>query len=78
MKKELSTAFDTRQYMQSDSLEIFYYNDVNLNHISFHQHEYYEFYFFLEGDVVYQIGSESYLLHDPEPGKTGRSYHFCK
>ena len=62
MKKELSTAFDTRQYMQSDSLEIFYYNDVNLNHISFHQHEYYEFYFFLEGDVVYQIGSESYLL----------------
>ena len=62
MKKELSTAFDTRQYMQSDSLEIFYYNDVNLNHISFPQHEYYEFYFFLEGDVVYQIGSESYLL----------------
>lgn len=62
MKKELSTAFDTRQYMQSDDLEIFYYNDVNLNHISFHHHEYYEFYFFLEGDVVYQIGSEQYLL----------------
>ena len=30
MKKELSTAFDTRQYMQSDSLEIFYYNDCLL------------------------------------------------
>lgn len=62
MKKELSTAFTTRQYMQSEDLEIYYYNDQNPAHISSHRHEYYEFYFFLEGDVEYQIGNGRFLL----------------
>lgn len=53
MKKELSTAFDVRRYMQPDSLEAFYYDDMNLSHIFFHWHEYYKFHFFLERDVVY-------------------------
>lgn len=63
MKKTLSTAFDTRQYMQSSDFEIFYYHDVNMNHISFHHHDYYEFFFFLEGDVDYQIGGAVHTLH---------------
>lgn len=62
MKRQLSTTFDARQYMQSGDLEIFYYHDVNLNHISFHQHEYYEIYFFLEGDVDYQIGDSRFKI----------------
>lgn len=62
MKKELSTAFDARQFMQSADFEIFYYHDVNINHISFHHHDFYEFFFFLEGDVDYQIDGISYAL----------------
>lgn len=63
MKQELSTVFNSRQYMKSGDFEIFYYHDASLHHISFHQHPYYEFYFFLEGDVEYQIDSSSYPLH---------------
>ena len=55
MKKDLFTEFDTRQYMQAGKFELFYYNDMHLSPISFHQHDYYEFYFFLEGDVSYQV-----------------------
>lgn len=62
MKKKLSSTFNSRQFMQTNDLEIFYYHDINLNHISCHQHEYYEFYFFLEGNVEYQTGSLSYPL----------------
>ncbi len=62
MKKELSTEFNTRQYMQANLFEIFYYNDMNLTQISFHQHDYYEFYFFLEGDVSYQVDDQVYPL----------------
>lgn len=62
MKKILSTGFNTRQYMQTGNFEIFYYHDVNLNHILAHSHKYYEFYFFLEGDVIYQIENKQYRL----------------
>ncbi|MDO5392707.1 MAG: AraC family transcriptional regulator [Eubacteriales bacterium] len=65
MKKELSTGFDARQYMQSDDFEIFYYKDVNLSRVSLHAHDHYEFYFFLEGRVTYRLGSRTYRL---EPG----------
>lgn len=62
MNKDLSTTFDTRQYMQSGQFELFYYHDHDLSHVHFHQHEYYEFYFFLEGDVSYQVGGQVYPL----------------
>lgn len=62
MKKELSTGFNTRQYMNSEDFEIFYYSDVNLNHVSAHQHPYYEIYFFLEGDVSYEVDGQVYDL----------------
>lgn len=48
--------------MKTPDYEIFYYNDTNLGRISFHTHEYYEFYFFLEGSVHYQIEDTSYPL----------------
>lgn len=61
-KKELSTTFDTRQHMKQPDYEIFYYRDVNLKPVRFHVHEYYEFFFFLEGEVDYQVGSTVYPL----------------
>ncbi len=62
MKKQLSVGFNTRQYMQSGDFELFYYNDINLNHVSTHRHDYYEFYFFLEGNVEYEIGDKRYVM----------------
>ncbi len=61
-KKELSTTFDTRQYMETPDFEIFYYRDVNLKPVRFHQHEYYELFFFLEGDVDYRVANSVHSL----------------
>lgn len=58
MKKNLETRFNTRQYMLSQDFEIYYYNDQNLSKVDLHSHDYYEFYFFLEGNISIQIGQE--------------------
>lgn len=62
MKQNLQSTFNPRQYMLSRDFEIYYYNDKNPNKVDFHTHDYYEFYFFLEGDVSIQIGQEIYPL----------------
>lgn len=62
MKKNLQTAFSNRQYMLSQDFEIYYYNDRKIPSVKSHAHDYYEFYFFLEGDVSITIGRDSYLL----------------
>lgn len=61
-KKELQTAFSTRQYMFSKDFEIYYYNDVPGNAVSSHLHDYYEFYFFLEGNVDIYIKNKPYHI----------------
>ena len=60
MKRNLQSKFSTRQYMVSEDFEIYYYNDTSLDKVAIHAHDYYEFYFFLEGDISIQIGSEMY------------------
>ena len=62
MKKKLQTAFTTRQYMLSRDFEIYYYNEKYTSKIEMHTHNYYEFYFFIEGDVQIQIENEIYPL----------------
>ena len=56
MAKNLQTKFSTRQYMLSRDFEIYYYNEPASEKVSIHSHDYYEFYFFLEGDVSIWIG----------------------
>ncbi len=51
MKKDYRSAFSTRQYMVSKDFEIFYYSDLNFSGVKKHSHDYYEFYFFIEGDI---------------------------
>ncbi|MBR2583010.1 MAG: AraC family ligand binding domain-containing protein, partial [Oscillospiraceae bacterium] len=51
MKKQLRSAFTTRQYMLSEDYEIFYYSDTDFRSVGRHSHGYYEFYFFAEGSV---------------------------
>lgn len=65
MRKNLESAFNARQYMVSHDFEIYYYNDLKHPEVSLHSHDYYEFYFFLEGDVSIQIGKE---VHSIKPG----------
>lgn len=62
MKKKLQTDFTTRQYMLSKDFEIYYYNENYGSKIEMHTHNYYEFYFFIEGDVRIQIEDEIYPL----------------
>lgn len=65
MKKNYKTKFHQRQYMLSKNFEIYYYEDNTLKQVKDHIHNYYEFYFFLEGDV-------SMIIEDvPHPVKTG-------
>ena len=46
----------TRQYMISKDFELYYYHNCDLPpHVSLHMHNYYEFYFFLEGNVRIKI-----------------------
>lgn len=62
MKKNLQSAFSTRQYMLSRDYEIYYYSDFNLSKVTDHVHDYYEFYFFLEGNVSMVIGGEEFIM----------------
>ena len=66
MKKNLQTTFHTRQYMLSKYFELYYYNDLHDDRLNYkvrsHTHNYYEFYFFLEGDVSIRIDGAEYPL----------------
>lgn len=60
MKKELRTEFSTRQYMVSKDFELYYYSDTTPFQVAVHTHDYYEFYFFLEGDVSIELEETEY------------------
>jgi len=60
MRKKLQTAFQPRQYMLSQDFELYYYEDRVLPKVDLHSHGYYEFYFFLEGNIQMQIGDTLY------------------
>lgn len=62
MKKNLLTPFSARQYMLSPNFELYYYNDTALTHVASHIHNFYEFCFFLEGNVTMQIDEKTYSL----------------
>lgn len=66
MKKNLQTTFSTRQNMLSKDFEIYYYNDTYQNshyyNVNSHTHNYYEFYFFLEGNVSMNIEGHLHTL----------------
>lgn len=62
MRKKLQTTFSTRQYMLSNNFEIYYYNDSHFTGVPQHFHDYYEFYFFLEGNISMQINQDEIVL----------------
>lgn len=63
MKKNLTSQYDDRQYMESLDFELYYYHDTKpLPRTGLHTHKYYEFYFFLEGHAEAQVQHEHYML----------------
>ncbi len=63
MKKNLTSDFDDRQYMQSPEYELYYYHDTKPStRTGLHTHPYYEFYFFLEGHAEAEVKKEHYML----------------
>ncbi len=62
MKKELQTVFSDRQYMVSKDFEIYYYNDRNIKGVRSHAHDYFEFYFFMNGSVTLYVNNSSHNL----------------
>jgi AraC-like DNA-binding protein len=51
--------------MLSSDYEIYHYLNSDIRNINIHHHDFYEFYFFISGDVTYLIEGKSYKL---EPG----------
>ena len=56
--------FDPRQSMTSPSFEIFHYRDAKFEGVAVHQHDFYEVYFFISGNVEYSVEGKSYLLKE--------------
>ena len=54
--------FNARQMMNRSNFEIFHYRDVNMQEVALHHHDFYEIYFFLSGNVSYNIESRNYRL----------------
>lgn len=55
MKQRYRSAFQTRQYMLSKDFELYYYSDTDFHTVDVHSHDYYEFYFPMEGDIEMEI-----------------------
>lgn len=54
--------FDPRQSMSSNKFEIFHYRDAKFEGVPVHQHDFYEVYFFIGGNVEYSVEGHSYHL----------------
>ncbi len=65
MKEKHRSEFDNRSHMQSSDYELYYYSDRNLGTIRSHRHTYYEFCFFLEGNVSMEVSGNCARL---QPG----------
>lgn len=54
--------FDPRQIMSAPDFEIFHYKDAKLESVDVHQHDFYEIYFFIGGNVEYNVEGHGYHL----------------
>jgi AraC-like DNA-binding protein/mannose-6-phosphate isomerase-like protein (cupin superfamily) len=54
--------FTSRQYMITPDFEYFHYIDRSASDIEYHNHDFYEIYFFISGKVNYIIEGKSYRL----------------
>jgi AraC-like DNA-binding protein len=55
-------SFTSRQKMKKNTFEVFHYRDETMQEVALHHHDFYEIYFFISGNVSYNIESRSYRL----------------
>ena len=55
MKKQYRSDFETRQKMRKPDYEILYYSDSHFQSVAVHRHDYYEFYFPVDGVIEMEI-----------------------
>lgn len=54
--------FDPRQSMSDSKFEIFHYRDAKFEGVPVHQHDFYEVYYFIGGNVEYSVEGRTYDL----------------
>lgn len=54
--------YTKRQIMINSGYEIFHYNTKNRVEVELHHHDFYELYYFISGNVTYNINCRSFLL----------------
>jgi len=54
--------YSNRQHMYRMDYELFYYKDMQFKNVSLHHHDFFEVYFFVKGEVSYQIEGRNYHL----------------
>ncbi len=54
--------FDPRQSMSREDFEIFHYRDARFSGVPVHQHDFYEIYFFISGNVEYSVEGKIYEM----------------
>ena len=58
----LEQKFTPRQYMINSNFEFFHYKDQPKLEVEYHNHDFYEIYFFISGRVTYIIEGKTYSL----------------
>ena len=54
--------YSTRQHMERTDYELFYYKHKQFKNVSLHHHDFFEVYYFVNGEVEYQIEGRNYHL----------------
>ena len=60
--RKVTRQFETRQFMNAPTLEIFHYQDNDMEAVPLHHHDFYELIFFIRGDVDYRVETEVFPL----------------
>lgn len=63
--RERAQSFESRQNMKNKKYEVFHYKEPKSSAVEVHDHDFYEVYFLLMGDVSYWVEGKTYHL---EPG----------
>lgn len=62
MKRNSARSHFSRQQMSEKHYEIYHFVDKNIRNVSLHHHDFYEIFYFIEGDNQFYIEGENYVL----------------
>lgn len=60
---DIMQIFDPRQSMTENTFEIFHYKDAKFEGVPVHQHDFYEVYFFISGNIEYNVEGKTYRMN---------------